>query len=528
MVHRMGGMAEDGSYSGMTPEPIDSVLVLGGGSAGLLVALAVRRRVPGMRVVLVRSPEIGIIEVGEGSLPYLPKFLHGYLGLDVGQFYREARPTWKLGVKFMWGPREHFHYTFRTQFDSQYHKLSKPTGYYCHDMIGFPDVSTALMEFGMAAFRGKGGVPHVGEDVAYHVENGRFVGYLERRAREIGVEVVEGTVDEVVPGRDGDAGGIGGLKMRTGETMRAGLYVDCTGFQSLLLGKVLGERFIDYSGTLLCDRAVIGGWEREGEPLLPYTTSETMDAGWCWQIEHRERINRGYVYSTGFLSDEAAEAEFRRKNPKLGEVRVVPFRSGIYGRPWRKNVVAVGNAAGFVEPLESTSLGQICQDAQGIAESLADAGGRLSDTMAEQYGERFRRSWTAIRQFLGLHYKLNTRLGTPFWRACVEGCDLAGGEAVLEYYKENGPSTLWRMTLIDKLDQFGFDGYLAMMIGMKVPYANRHVATNSEVEVWRLINANHAAGAKAGMRQEELLPVLESPQWNWDPQFYARMWAKTR
>jgi len=512
----------------MPGAPIESVLVLGGGSAGLLSAIAIRKRLPQLHVVLLRSPEIGIIQVGEGSFPFLPRFLHGYLGLDPAQFYREAQPTWKLGIKFAWGPRKHFHYTFRTQFDSQFLKLAKPTGYYCLDDIGYPDVATALMEYGMATFQ-RDGAPFIGGDLAYHVENARFVAWLENIARECGVAFLDDTVAEVLPGTAENEHGIDGLKMESGDVLKAGLYVDCSGFRSLLLGKTLEEPFDDFSSTLFCDRAVIGGWDREDEPLLPYTTSDTMNAGWCWQIEHRRGINRGYVYSSPFLSDAEAEAEFRRKNPKVGGTRVIPFRSGIYRNPWRKNVVAVGNAAGFVEPLESTSLGQICQDAQGIAETLADTGGVLSDTQAKQHGIRFRRSWTAIRQFLAIHYKLNTRLDTPFWKACVNDCDLAGAEDVLEYYRENGPSTLWRMTLMDRFDQFGFDGYLAMLIGMQAPCDARYALTAEEAGRWNQINVNNEAGAKKfGVRQEELLRIIESPEWQWDPNFYRELWAKDK
>src|SRR5205814_5969658 len=145
-----------------------------------------------------------------------------------------------------------------------------------------------------------------------------------------------------------------GRRLESGAVLDADLFVDASGFRAQLLGKTLKEPFYSYKDSLFCDKAVVGGWKREAEPIKPYTTAETMDAGWCWQIEHEHHINRGYVYSSSFISDEAALAEFLRKNPKVAiQPRVVRFRTGRYQRTWIGNVVAVGNATGFVEPLEA-------------------------------------------------------------------------------------------------------------------------------------------------------------------------------
>ena len=161
--------------------PIEKVLVLGGGSAGLMTALAIKTRNPQLAVQLVHSPEIGIIQVGEGTFPHLPKFLHGYLGIDPAEFYREVQPTWKLGIRYDWGPRpEGFHYTFRIQFDSRFQALTQPTGFYCREEIGFPDVATAMMQHGRALLRARNGNPAIDGSLAYHLENHAYVTYLEK------------------------------------------------------------------------------------------------------------------------------------------------------------------------------------------------------------------------------------------------------------------------------------------------------------------------------------------------------------
>ena len=187
-------------------------------------------------------------------------------------------------------------------------------------------------------------------------------------------------------------------------------------------------------------------------------------------------------------------------------------------------MVAVGNSAGFVEPLESTALGQIAQDAQTIAEILADAGCRLSPAHAHQHNRRFCRSWAAIRRFLAFHYRFNSRLDTEFWRACQNDVNLAGGEDLVEFYRENGPSTLWRATFIDRFDQFGLDGYLAMLIGQNVAYHCPYVIPDSEREIWQKITAGHERHALNGLTVMEGLKIVESPQWQWDPNFYRNAW----
>ena len=130
--------------------------------------------------------------------------------------------------------------------------------------------------------------------------------------------------------------------------MEADLFIDASGFRAELLGRAMAEPWISYENSLFCDRAVIGGWERSTEPIQPYTTAEAMDAGWCWRIDHETFINRGYVYSSRFISDDEARAEFLRKNPKApADARVVKFRSGRFARPWVGNVIGIGNAAGM-------------------------------------------------------------------------------------------------------------------------------------------------------------------------------------
>jgi tryptophan halogenase len=505
----------------MSPtSPVNRVLVLGGGSAGFLAAITLKTKLPDLDVLVLRSKEIGIIGVGEGTTVLVPNFLHGYVNIDPGEFLRRAQPTYKLGLKFLWGRRDHFNYTFAPQFNMQYVALPKSSGYYCEaDEDGrFATVNSALMTLDRAFERRPDGTPGIRNDIAYHVENEHFVAFLESHARSLGVRIEQDTVTHV--DHDDDAG-VKSLLCESGRRFDADLFIDCSGFASFLLGKTLAEPFVSFGKSLYCDRAVVGGWERgEGEVIKPYTTGETMNCGWCWQIEHEHRINRGYVYSSAFIADEDARREFVEKNPKVNQTRVVKFVSGCYRRAWVKNVVAVGNAGGFVEPLESTSLAIICCECRGLAISLLDCDRRPGPGMALAYNKLHTQQWEDIRGFLALHYRFNDRLDNPFWCECREKTELGEAAEFLEYYQDNGPSTVWRDTLITGHDVFGAEGYLAILVGLKVPYAKRREITPQERNTWRAIQQENRTRAANGLAVKEALQIVRSPNWRYKQGFY--------
>src|SRR5438552_12162174 len=418
---------------------VRKVVIVGGGSAGFMAALALKVKIPDLRVVVIRSKDIGIIGVGEGSTVPLTTFLHGFLKADFRMLLKMAQPTWKLGLKFIWGPRPHFYYPFGPQMDFTPHVLNRNIAFYCDQDMEHATVEMSMMAQDRVFFRGADGKPRLHTNIAYHVENEKFVGYLEAFAKHAGIEIVEDTIRQVKQ----DEAGVSELVLASGGSESADLYVDCSGFKSLLLGETFGEPFVSYKNSLFCDRAVAGGWARTTEPIHPYTTSESMSSGWAWQIEHINRINRGYVYSSGFISDEDAERELRHKNPKVGPTRIVKFISGRYERAWVKNVVAIGNASGFVEPLEATALGMIGTRSQLLAQVLMETDRQVVPDQVDLYNRHHRRLWDTIRDFLACHYRFNHHLSTPFWRHCQNETDLAGARPMVEYYQEYGPTGTW-------------------------------------------------------------------------------------
>jgi tryptophan halogenase len=391
--------------------------------------------------------------------------------------------------------------------------LRKAKAFYCWDEMEYEDPISALMTQDRAFERMPSGEPTLHGSVAYHFENEKFVTFLEEAAAGLGVTTMDETILEVKQ----DEGGVVGLRMESGREEAADLYIDASGFASILLGKALGEPFIDYGRTLYCDRAVVGGWERKdpGEQIIkPYTTCETMESGWSWQIEHESRINRGYVYSSSFISDEAAEVEFRAKNPKVAATRIIHFKSGRYRQLWVKNVVAIGNAGGFVEPLEATALGAIAFQCRTLADTLSDSECEPTPLLQNRFNDLHARAWDEIRNFLSIHYRFNTRLDTPFWQYCRESVDLAGAEVVVELYRDSGP-TLWLEEVIDRANQFGIAGYFALLMGQKVPHGRMYQASTDVAARWNAERERYRQMASRALTVNEALSIVRSPQWRW-------------
>ncbi len=503
----------------MNTDKVTNILVLGGGTAGFLSALSLKRRLPQANISVLQSSKLGIIGVGEGSLRQLPNFLHEYLGIDPKRFFAEVGPTWKLGIRFLWGERGAFNYTFAPQVDMvhSHPDLSRPIGYYCFDEMQHHCVASELMSNDYVCLRDNQGRTTLGENVGYHLDNKRFAAFLEKYTLEQGIEIIDDLVTEVIMSEKG----VSTLNLESGNLIEADLFVDCSGFASILLGKKLQEPFISYKSSLYCDRAIIGGWERSDEPVHPYTTSETMDAGWCWQIEHEERINRGYVFSSDFISDDQAEQEFRHQNDKIDNTALVKFRSGRFENAWVKNVVAIGNSAGFVEPLEATAIAAICSAARALAETLSECDGYVTESLVNEFNRYNARSWDTIADFLAIHYKFNNKKDTQFWRECVEHVDLRGAQPIVEYYQQNGPGQLWKLNLEDPVCRFKLDGYYTLLLGQKVPHAKMDSPTTRERAAWSKLQHAITEYSANGLTVPEALKLVRSPEWQWQPQHYA-------
>ena len=492
---------------------LQNFLVLGAGSAGLLAAITLKRKVPGVTVRVVRSREKGVIGVGESTTPGLPRFLFDYLGIRRRMFYAAAEPTWKLGIRFLWGPRDGFDYSFLAQLDGQWSDLPRPNGFYCDDEFRNVNVGGALMAQDKAFTRQANGSPQIDDAHAFHLYNPKLVEALETLARDLGVDFIEGNVAGATHG----PAGIASVQLDDGRSLQADFFVDASGFRSELLGRAMAEPFVSFASSLFCDRAVVGGWEREPhEPVLPYTVAETMDAGWCWRIDHERLTNRGYVFSSNALTDDQAHDEFMRKNPRAKTWdHLVKFKSGRYERGWVGNVLGVGNACGFVEPLEATALMVVCWQLQAFADMINQSTANPPPSIRDLFNRQWAATWDEIRDFLTLHYHANTRLDTPFWRAARGDTNISRITDLLKFYDENGPTGFLRYQLGTTGSQFGVEGFLVMLVGNRVPYRAKYAPSPQEWAVWNAHREQMRQAAAGALDAKEALAYIKHPSWRW-------------
>ena len=494
---------------------IKDVVVFGAASAGLMAALAIKTKIPQLDVHVVRSPDIGVIGVGESTTPQFTSFLFDFLGINRKRFYAMAHPTWKIGVHFIWGPRPSFEYPFEIQLDAKYSNLSRPNGYYCLDEFQDVNINTALMSECKAFARQPGGAPDVAAFAAFHLFNPDLVKTLEVIAVERGVRFTDARITDVYLGPEG----VHSLVLEDGRQISGDLYIDASGFKSELLGKALKTPFVSYANSLFSDRAIVGSWDRTDDFVYPYTVAETMEAGWCWRIDHEHSVNRGYVYSSQFISDDQARAEFMQKNPKAKTWdHVVKFRSGRLSHSWVKNVIGIGNACGFVEPLEATALMVTASQIQTMCEVLVHAQLQPAEHMINLYNIIFAEAWDHIRDFLAVHYRFNTRLQNKFWTTCCNEVDIAPIQPLIDFFKENGPTGLSRHLLNSTFGaktQFGIEGFLTMLVGMKVPYTNRTPIDPRELTLFRKQCQINRQRASKGFNVTEALKWVKRPDWIW-------------
>jgi len=493
--------------SGLTKEPPRTIGVIGGGTAGYFAALAIKRHFPHLEVTLVESSRIPIIGVGEATTTLMPPFLHQDLGLDIVDLFHSVKPTFKMGIKFEWGLPDDYYFTYPFG-------LADPVESYVFtgDIRNQSLVSLLMAEDRAPVLRSPENSWHSllpSLKFAYHLDNAPFVAFLARSAKRAGILHIDTGIEKVIVGADGR---IEGLQSNDGLDLRFDLYVDATGFRSLLLEKTLDSPFFSYASSLLCDTAIVATVP-QGSVIQPYTTAETMNHGWCWRIPVEGEDHRGYVHSSAFVDIDTATAEMRAKNPGMKDPWIVRFRSGRHRDFWLGNTVAVGNAYGFVEPLESTALHMVIIE---IAYLLAGIEALYNPAADENTLPRINTQvgahWDYLRWFLGVHYKYNRRLDTPFWQACRHDVDVSGFHHLLERFEREGPWVLHQGERFEVGDPaFGYSGLMMMLLGQKVPSPLPPVKMTREQ--WFERDTQFRGLVKRALPQNVALPILrENPE----------------
>ncbi|MEP9402018.1 tryptophan halogenase family protein [Sphingomonas sp. VNH70] len=445
--------------------PIRSILIVGGGTAGWMTAAALAHAIGrGCRITLVESDAIGTVGVGEATIPPIRLF-NQTLGIDEAEFLRETKGTYKLGIEFVDWARtgtRYFHPfgTFGKPFDlvavHQHWLAARGAG---------SRVPLDALSMAWGAARHGRFAPPVGDsrnvastfDYAYHFDAGLYAAFLRRYAEARGVVRVEGAVADVA--LHGESGHVAAVTLADGRMLAADLFVDCSGFRALLLEGALGTGYEDWTHWLPCDRAVAVPSATGGDGMTPYTRSTARAAGWQWRIPLQHRTGNGYVYCSRHLSDDEAAGTLMANldGEALGAPRFLRFTTGRRRLFWNRNVVGIGLASGFMEPLESTSI-HLTQ--AGIAKLLAFFPTRAFDPAeVAEYNRVAITECERIRDFLILHYKLTVRDDAPLWRECAAMAIPDTLAARIAHFRANG------RLLTRDMDLFGPASWCAVHVG---------------------------------------------------------------
>jgi len=404
------------------------IIIVGGGTAGWMAAagLAFFTRGRAAEIQLIESEEIGTVGVGEATIPPIQEF-NNLIGVDLGEFVRRTHATFKLGIEFVNWTRLGHRYFHQFGFHGDQFSDAIESVYLHHHLMKLRQTGdqTELADYCLEAVAARHGrfalpdrnAPPMGPPLqhAYHFDASLYARYMRSLAEAKGVQRIEGKITEVH--QHGEDGRIAGVTLENGTRHDADFFVDCSGFQGLLIEKTLKCGFEDWSHWLPCDRAVAVPCE-SADDITPFTRSTAHKAGWQWRIPLQHRIGNGHVFSSRHMSEDEATSILLKSldGRPLAEPRSLRFTAGRRRKMMHKNVVAIGLAGGFLEPLESTSihLVQTCVQRLGTLFPLD----RPDPATEREYNRLGAEEYEHIRDFIILHYCATERGDSPFWTHC--------------------------------------------------------------------------------------------------------------
>lgn len=478
-----------------------NIVIIGGGTAGWMAAAALARFVGAIADIrLIESDEIGTVGVGEATIPQLKLFNAG-LGIDEPDFVRATQGTFKLGIEFAgWSGAD-------SRYIHAFGSVGRPLGllpfhhyWLRHRAQGGAaslwDFSSAAQAAARHRFAPPGDRPGQlpsGYDYAFHFDAGLYAAFLRRYAEARGVVRTEGRIGAVH--LRPDDGFVEGVTLASGARIDGDLFIDCSGFRGLVIEEALHAGYEDWSHWLPCNRALAVPCARVA-PLTPFTRASARDAGWQWRIPLQHRTGNGLVYCSAHLDDDSAARQLLAglDGEALGDPRPLKFTTGKRRAMWVKNCVALGLAAGFMEPLESTSIHLIQAGIARLLNLFPDAGFDPADIA--EFNRQSDFEWQAIRDFLVLHYHANRR-DEPFWRDCAAMAVPDGLSARLALFRANGRLFREHEELFTEL------GWLQVLVGQGVMPAGYHPLADAlpAAELARFLEAmrRHSADSAAAL-----------------------------
>jgi tryptophan 7-halogenase len=407
----------------MAVQPVSRVVIVGGGTAGWMSAALLSKAFAGrLSVELIESDEIGIVGVGEATIPQIA-MLNDFLGLEETDFLARTNGSIKLGIEFVnWGRLGD---RYLHAFGQVGQDMGGLAGFHHHWLraraLGQAgdlwDYSLNAVAAGQNKFDPSVSQLQRTAAHAYHFDAALYARFLRAYAEQRGVQRTEGKIVDVT--LNGETGHVASVTLECGREVAGELFLDCSGFRGLLIEGALKTGYENWSDMLPCDRALAVPCESV-TPLTPYTRSTARKAGWQWRIPLQHRIGNGHVYCSSFISDDEAAAVLLANldGKALADPKPLRFATGKRKKAWNRNVVSLGLASGFLEPLESTSIHLIQSGLARLMQLFPNKDFNQADI--DQFNEETDVEYLMIRDFLVLHYHLNQRTDSPFWIHCRE------------------------------------------------------------------------------------------------------------
>jgi tryptophan halogenase len=391
------------------------LIIVGGGSAGWMTASALIKSFPDKEIILIESPNVPTIGVGESTTQYMREWVD-FLGLKDEEWMPACDATYKFGLKFVAFAEGDFYYPFGTRTESvcsisEYFTFANYNATECADFGRvFYNQHSALEQ---------NRIPHhyIKKDSGFHFNAVKFAAYLrDNYAKPLGVKHI---LDDVV-NVNVDCTGVTGLQLKDSGTIAGDLYFDCTGFKGLLIQQSLNTHWIDFSDKLFNNRtwAAQVPYSNKEEELRPYTTCTAMKHGWVWEVPTWSRLGTGYNYSDKFVSPEDALEEFKQYLGVKSEdvvFRDLSWPTGVREKVWNKNVVAIGLSGGFIEPLESGGLYSVHEFLNAFLD-VTEGHDRWDGIARDSFNWKCRDIFTQFADFVELHYTMSRRCDTEYWR----------------------------------------------------------------------------------------------------------------
>ena len=483
----------------MKPSPVRQVVVVGSGTDALLAAASLKRQLPGLGVILLRDPDAPAPDpIGESTTPAVLQHISRVLGLQGQDIHLRARPVWTLGYKCLWGAKGSFFRSFDPSFSQGIEGFRTEPGFLAAES-GMDSclLPVALMAAGKLFPKdGANAFKPIEHLTGLNLRSERLDELLLALCHALGIGVRSGRVAVVerTPNR---------LLLADGSVLEADLFLDAGGSARPLSTLDGNNDWISYEDAAPCTRAVTVLRRRGSEPIRPFTTLETRDAGWRWRTEHDDAVGLGFAWHPDFLGEEEACSMLLAKADDSSAVpRIHRWNNGRLAKPWDGAVIAIGDAGAFLPPMASLRLGMLLFQMNWLVRLLAETDGHVGEASRANYNKVAAEAWDECRDFHAIHYRFNTASDSPFWtraRATVapESC-----KQLVELYQGIGPTRLLAQFIPSWPGAIGIDSWLAALLGMGVAFRHHPEIFPPEKKAWESLCEQRRASAKQAVAAE--------------------------